>query len=199
MTLPKLVNAAEEALRGGARLLQYRRKGLSAAESKPEVEALVACCNRHDALLFVNDDVALAREAGAHGVHLGRDDGDYQALARDGSRRLLLGVSCYNSLALARAAADAGVDYVAFGSMYPTSTKPEAVHCPLTVLSQAHAELRLPIVAIGGITPDNAARVIEAGADFVAAIGGVFDQASVFESAARYARLFTTRRNETDV
>ena len=199
MTLPTLVHAAEEALRGGARLLQYRRKGLSAVQAKPEVEALVACCNRHDVLLFVNDDVALAREAGAHGVHLGRDDGDYQALARGRSRRLLLGVSCYNSLARAREAAEAGVDYVAFGSVYSTSTKPEAVHCPLTVLSQARAELRLPIVAIGGITPDNATSVIEAGADFVAAIGGVFDQASIFESAIRYSRLFKSRRKENDV
>ena len=195
MALPELMQAAEEALRGGTRLLQYRRKGLAHAQAKPEVEALVTCCERHDALLFVNDDVELAHSAGAHGVHLGRDDGDYAALARDGSRRLLLGVSCYNSLASARLAAAAGVDYVAFGSLYATSSKPEAVHCPHAVLSQARAELDLPIVAIGGITPDNAASVLEAGADFIAAIGGVFDQPSIFESASRYSRLFTSRRN----
>ena len=199
MPLRALIFEVEEALRGGARLVQYRRKGLAPEQALPEVKALVASCERHDALLFVNDDVMLADAAGAHGVHLGRDDGDYCALAGDKSRRLLLGVSCYNSLALARAAAAAGVDYVAFGSVYATSTKPDAVHCPHAVLSAARAELTLPIVAIGGITPDNAAHVIEAGADFVAAIGGVFKQASTFENAARYARLFKSRRNETHV
>ena len=199
MAPSQLLDAVEEALRGGARLLQYRRKGVSRAQAKPEIEALVASCERYDALLFVNDDVELARSAGAHGVHLGRDDGDYTALARDSGRRLLLGVSCYDSLTLARSAADAGVDYIAFGSLYPTSTKPEATHCPHAVLAQARAELRLPIVAIGGITPDNAASVLAAGADFVAAIGGVFDQPSIFESAARYARLFHSRRKESHV
>ena len=180
-------------------MLQYRRKGLSHAQAAPEVTALIACCERHDALLFVNDDVRLALDTGAHGVHLGRDDGDYTDLARDRSRRLLLGVSCYNSLALARQAADAGADYVAFGSLYPTSTKPEAVRCPHAVLGQARTELDLPIVAIGGITPDNAASVFEAGADFVAAISGVFDQPSIFEGASRYARLFQSRRKKSHV
>ena len=197
--LEQLVFEVEEALRGGARLVQYRRKGLSPEQALPEIRALVASCEQHDALLFVNDHVKLAEAAGAHGVHLGRDDGDYCALAGDKSRRLLLGVSCYDSLALARKAAAAGVDYVAFGSVFPTSTKPAAVHCPHAVLSAARAELALPLVAIGGITPDNASSVIEAGADFVAAIGGVFEQPSILESAARYARLFKSLRNESHV
>lgn len=197
--LEVLVLAVEEALRGGARLLQYRRKGLSRLQAKPEIEALVSSCERQGALLFVNDDATLAEMAGAHGVHLGRDDGDYARLASDKSRSLLLGVSCYDSLALARSAAAAGVDYVAFGSVFPTTTKPQAVRCPLEVLSKARAELDLPIVAIGGITPDNAREVIEAGADFVAAVGGVFDQPSIYESATRYARLFNPRRNEVHV
>ena len=199
MTLPELIMAVEEVLRGGARPLQYRRKGLAHAQAKPEIEALLACCESHNALLFVNDDVALAEMSGAHGVHLGRDDGDYGRLAKDSSRRLLLGVSCYNSLSLAHSAAAAGADYVAFGSLYPTASKPEAVHCPHEVLARARAELRLPIVAIGGITPDNAFSVIEAGADFVAAIGGLFDQPSIFESAKRYDSLFKSRRNEAHV
>lgn len=199
MSLAALLDAAEEALIGGARLLQYRRKGILHETARPEVEALVTRCDHHGALLFVNDDVTLAEIGGAHGVHLGREDGDYRRLAGDRSRRLLLGVSCYDSLALARSAAEAGVDYIAFGSVYPTLTKPQAVRCPLGVLSAARAELGLPIVAIGGITPDNAVDVIGAGADFVAAIGGVFDQPSIRESAARYARLFKTRRNQVHV
>ena len=189
----ELVAAVAEALLGGAVIVQYRRKGIAPDRAHAEASALLGLCERHGALLFINDDRELACAIGAHGVHLGKDDGDYAAFAADPARELLIGVSCYDSLERARVAAAAGVDYVAFGSLYPTSTKPGAVPCAREILAAARAELGLPIVAIGGITPDNAPPVIAAGADFVAAIGGVFDQVSIRDSAACYARLFPSR------
>ena len=190
--LDGLLRAATAALCGGAVILQYRRKTLARGVARREVEALLPVCERHGALLIVNDDVQLAEISGAHGVHLGREDGDYKALLSDPERRLLVGVSCYNSLQLARVAAASGVDYIAFGSIFPSATKPAAVHCPLSVIRTARQELSCPIVAIGGITPDNAGKVIAAGANFVAAIEGIFAAPDVEASAARYAKTFTS-------
>ena len=187
----ELLAAVEAALRGGAVMLQYRRKTLSRPRALCELDVLIPACERHGALLFVNDDIELAAASGAHGVHLGRDDGDYQALLRAPDRRLLVGVSCYNTLALARNAVTAGADYIAFGSVFPSGTKPAAVHCPLSVIAAARRELGCPIVAIGGITPDNAIEAVEAGANFVAAIEGVFGTADVEANAIRYARAFS--------
>lgn len=188
----ELLVAVEAALRGGAVMLQYRRKRLGRSQALGELDVLIPACKRYGALLFVNDDIELAAASGAHGVHLGRDDGDYGQLLRAPDRRLLVGVSCYNSLALARDAVAAGADYVAFGSVFPSDTKPAAVHCPLSVLDAARRELGCPIVAIGGITPDNAIEAISAGANFVAAIEGVFGTADVEANAVRYARAFSS-------
>jgi thiamine-phosphate pyrophosphorylase len=104
--------------------------------------------------------------------------------------RALIGVSCYNDLALAQAAEDAGADYIAFGSFYPSPTKPQALRAELELLRTARRALRVPIVAIGGITPDNGAALLAAGADALAVIEGVFGQADIRAAAARYARLF---------
>ena len=189
-TLSALVAQVEAALRGGAVVVQYRRKTQSPATQRREAAALLAVCERHAGVFIVNDDVELALAVGAHGVHLGREDESYLALASNPTRTLLLGVSCYDSLGLARLACAAGVDYLAFGSIFPSRSKPHAPACALAVLAQARLEFNVPIVAIGGITPENAALVVAAGAHFIAAIGGVFAQDCVATSAARYARLF---------
>ena len=188
----ELLNATAAALRGGAVVLQYRRKGIGREEARREIEALLPICENHGAILIVNDDIQLALSAGAHGVHLGRDDDDYQQLLGDPDRRLLVGVSCYNSLLLARAAAASGVDYVAFGSVFPSLTKPTAIQCPHDVIRAARQELSCAIVAIGGITPDNASQIVDAGANFVAAIEGVFAAPDIEANAARYAQIFTS-------
>lgn len=174
--LPEDVLAARvaQAIIGGARIVQFRDKQAGGSALRRRAAVVQASCRAHGALFIVNDDAALAAELGADGVHLGRDDGDpARARAVVGPERLI-GVSCYDSLAVARAAVAAGADYVAFGSIWPSATKPGAVRAPLELLGQAARELPVPIVAIGGITRANAAATIAAGAHCVAVIHELF-------------------------
>ena len=177
----------EAALRGGARVLQYRDKTDDTARRREQAQTLANLCARYQALFIVNDDIELARAVGA-GVHLGRDDTPVAA-ARVALGERLIGVSCYNELARAQAAYAAGADYVAFGAFFPSPTKPHAVVATPALLHAARA-VPLPRVAIGGITPDNGAALLAAGADALAAIDGVFAQADVETAARRYADLF---------
>jgi len=146
--------------------------------------------------LIVNDSIELAIAVGADGVHLGRDDPDPRA-ARAQGRALIIGVSCYNEPHRARMAADAGADYVAIGSVFPSATKPGAVHAALALLGEAKEISRLPVVAIGGITATNARDAIDAGADMVAVIGAIFGAPDVRSAACAIARLFNQPRNGT--
>lgn len=177
-------------LTGGARLVQYRNKSAEPSSRRIRAQALLALCREFRVPLIINDDLALALEIGADGVHLGRDDGDLAAARyRLGADRLL-GVSCYNELERARRAAQAGADYVAVGSVFASSTKPQAVRAALTLLTQVRRELGLPVAAIGGITLDNAQQVIAAGADMLAVISDLFDADDIAARAAAYAALF---------
>ncbi len=185
-----LVNQVAAAIRGGAVIVQYRRKSATAELAREELRALRKVCTNGDALLIVNDDVEMALAVGADGVHLGRDDGDWEALATKSERPLLLGVSCYDDLARAKRAASLGVDYVAFGAFFSSGTKPEAKPCTVETLRAARATLDIPIVAIGGITPENGAQLVLAGANFLAVISGLFAQPSIEAAAMRYANLF---------
>jgi thiamine-phosphate pyrophosphorylase len=142
------------------------------------------------ALFIVNDDVELALAVDADGVHVGRDDeGVAAARARLGPGRLV-GASCYDQLGLARAAVAAGADYVAFGSFFPSPTKPNAARADVGLLRRARHELGVPLVAIGGITPENGAPLVAAGADMLAAIGAVFGASDPRAAAAAFAPLF---------
>lgn len=186
----QLLPAVEQALYGGARLIQYRDKSMDGERRRRETQALAALCRQFSVPLLVNDDVKLAADVQADGVHLGRDDPAIeQARARLG-KSALIGVSCYNQLARALDAEKRGADYVAFGSFFPSPTKPHAVRATLDLLKEARARLRVPIVAIGGITPENGASLITAGADLLAVIDGVFGQSDIRAAAKRYARLF---------
>jgi thiamine-phosphate pyrophosphorylase len=178
-----------QALAGGARVLQYRDKTADAARRHAEAAALRQLCDTHAVPLIVNDDVTLAVAVGAAGVHLGRDDDDVAAARAALGSGVIVGVSCYDSLERARAAASAGADYVAFGAFFPSPTKPHAVRASLDLLQQS-AALGLPRVAIGGITPDNAPSLVEAGADFLAVISAVFATPDVCAAAQRFARLY---------
>jgi thiamine-phosphate pyrophosphorylase len=172
------------ALRGGARIIQYRDKSDDTDARRREADAILAECRRADALCLVNDDVELCRAIDADGVHLGEADAVIEAArARLGTGRII-GASCYDDLQRARAAAEAGADYVAFGSVYPSTTKPQARRASLDLLRMARRELAIPICAIGGITPGNAGPVIAAGADMVAVIQGI-TEAPDPEAAAR--------------
>lgn len=187
-----LATAVEATLQGGARLVQYRDKGADYARRVEEVRALLAVCRAHDVPLIVNDDVALAAETGADGVHLGKDDSDVPAARERLGARALIGASCYNELERALAAERRGASYVAFGSFYPSPTKPEAVCAEPALLTEARARLSVPICAIGGITPANGGALIRAGADLLAVLSGVFDAEDKTTAAAAFARLFGT-------
>ena len=189
-----LLAACEAALDGGAVLLQYRDKTRDAERRLGEARALAALCASRGVPLIVNDDVALAAAAGAAGVHLGEDDADLaEARARLGANAIL-GVSCYDSLKRARAFAAAGADYLAFGTFHPSPTKPGARKATLSLLRQAKS-LGLPLVAIGGITPENGRAIVEAGADYLAAISAVFGTTEVRAAARAFAALFGSARS----
>lgn len=186
----RLLPAVEQAVAGGARIIQYRDKKHSVVERARHATELAALCRQHGVLFIVNDDVTLAEETRADGVHLGREDVSLaQARERLGPRAII-GVSCYDELARAEAAEKQGADYVAFGRFFPSRTKPQAVQAGLDLLREAKKKLRVPVVAIGGITPENGASLIAAGADALAVIEGVFGQTDVQAAAERYVRLF---------
>jgi thiamine-phosphate pyrophosphorylase len=166
--------------------LQYRRKAASAAQQRAEARELQALCRRHGVPFIVNDDLALALEIGADGLHLGREDGDL-AGARARLPGRLLGASCYDQPQLARRAIAAGADYVAFGSVFPSATKPQAVRAPLALFA---LQLGVPKVAIGGITLENAREVVAAGADCVAVITDLFEAPDVAQRAREFAKIF---------
>jgi thiamine-phosphate pyrophosphorylase len=184
------VPAVRAALDGGARVIQYRDKKSEPRQREAMARALTALCREHDVPLLINDDVALAAVVGAAGVHIGRDDPDIGAARATLGPAALIGVSCYNELWRAQAAQEAGADYVAFGRFFPSRTKPQAVPAAPELLRAARAVLHIPIVAIGGITPENGGSLIEAGADALAVIEGVFGQSDIRAAALRYARLF---------
>jgi len=185
-----LTRKVRKALAGGARILQYRNKSANAAVRREQGTALLALCRDARIPFVINDDLDLARAIGADGLHLGRDDVSIAAARAQLGEDKLLGVSCYDRLELAVAAREAGADYVAFGSAFPSSTKPEATRAPLSLYREARARLDLPIVAIGGITTENAHNVIEAGADAVAVISALFDSPDIEAAARGFSRLF---------
>ena len=168
--------------------LQYRNKTASAALRMEQARRLALLARASAVSFIINDDVELAAAVDADGVHLGGDDGDIDT-ARRALPGKLLGVSCYDSIAAARAAVAAGADYVAFGSVFPSGTKPGAVRAPLRLFREAGA-LGVPLVAIGGITLENAAGVLDAGADALAVISALFDAPEIGKRARAFARLF---------
>ena len=186
----RLVHRVGAAIDGGAAMIQYRAKDRPDDERRAAASLLLDLCRARRVPLIVNDDPVLAAGIGADGVHVGREDGDVRAARRIVGNGCIVGVSCYDRLALARAAVDDGATYVAFGSFFPSPTKPHAVPAPTGLLRTAREHLDVPVVAIGGITARNGATLIGAGADFLAAIDGVFGGDDVEGAARGYATLF---------
>ena len=179
---PGLLEKVRAALEGGIALLQYRRKN----GTRDEAVAVARLTREFGVPIIVNDDVELALAVGADGTHLGRDDGDF-SVARKKMKGKILGASCYDRLDLARAAVAAGADYVAFGSIFASPTKPQAVRAPLALFA---SDLGVPKCAIGGVTLANAPQVIAAGADLLAVITDLFDAPDIAARARAYAKLF---------
>jgi thiamine-phosphate pyrophosphorylase len=187
-----LVAAVGSAIAGGAAAVQYRNKPADASLRRRQAAALAALCRETGVPLIVNDDVELALAVDAAGAHLGADDGDLAAArARLGPGRLL-GASCYDRLDRAARAVAAGADYVAFGAVFASPTKPAAVRAPLALFGAARA-LRVPLVAIGGITLDSAPAAIAAGADALAVITALFGAGDVAARARSFAKLFASK------
>lgn len=187
----QLLVATQQAIEGGARIIQYRNKTLPFEDKQRQGHKLVELCHRHNIPLIINDDIKLAATVGADGVHLGKDDGEIgKARAKLGDD-IIVGVSCYNEAQRAKAAVEAGASYIAFGAFFPSATKPNAPKAEPHLLAWAKQELNIPIVAIGGVTPLNGATLVRAGANMLAVIQGVFGQTDICAAAQKYANLFS--------
>ena len=186
-----LVEVCAAAIEGGAVLLQYRDKTADAVRRSNEARALAALAARYRVAFIVNDDVDLAAAVGADGVHLGEGDVDISTARAKLGAGAIIGVSCYDSLERARTLAARGADYLAFGAFHASPTKPHARTATPALLREAEA-LGVPLVAIGGITAANGGTLIDAGADYLAAISAVFGAADVRGAAQAFAALFDT-------
>ena len=182
----ELLRKVEPALKAGVAMLQYRNKVISKDKRLLQAKALAPLARGYGVPFIVNDDVEIALAVGANGAHLGKDDGNLAA-ARGQLAGRILGISCYNDPEKARAAVGAGADYVAFGSVFPSPTKPDAVRAPLSLFQH---KLGIPLCAIGGITLENAPTLIAAGASLLAVITDLFDAPDIAARAAAYRELF---------
>ena len=179
----------------GPALVQYRNKAADPALRARQARALLAACRAAGVPLLVNDDWRLAAEIGADGAHLGQDDGDLALARATLGPTAILGASCYADLERGRVAAEAGASYLAFGAFFPSATKPGARRAHPSLLREA-ARFGLPRVAIGGLSPDNAAPLVAAGADLLAVVGAVFDAPDPAAAALAFQTLFAPDPHE---
>jgi thiamine-phosphate pyrophosphorylase len=187
---PALVQQVALAIQGGAVMIQYRDKGSDIGQRLWQANDLQMLCQSLRVPLIINDAIDIALQCRAAGLHLGKDDASIEQARAALGAQAIIGVSCYASLPRALAAQAAGADYVAFGSFFASPTKPAAERADLELLRIARAQLQIPIAAIGGITPDNGRALVDAGADLLAVVSGVFAAPNVTSAAQRYAALF---------
>ena len=188
--------SAGPAFPGGDAAVQYRDKSTDVARRHEQASELVLLCRRFGVPLIVNDDLRLADLADADGVHLGRDDGSLKAARIILGPNKFIGATCYQSIELAQAAQAAGADYVAFGSFFPSPTKPDAPRASLDLLREAAPVIHVPLVGIGGITLANAASLLDAGADSLAVLSAVFDAPDIRAAAHELNQLFETESEQ---
>ncbi|MBP6019889.1 MAG: thiamine phosphate synthase [Burkholderiaceae bacterium] len=193
----RLLDAISAAAAGGMVALQWRRKTATLQTGPEQARRVVAHCQSLGVLAIINDDWRLAILTGADGVHLGRSDGELPEARLALGQQKILGCSCYNDVGLAQQALAAGVDYIAFGAMYPSTIKPDAPRATIQHIAQGRQLAaayspgpRAAVVVIGGITPDNAAPLIAAGADSLALINGLFERPDIQATAAQLAMLW---------
>lgn len=188
-SVESLNRQVEGALLGGARVVQYRAK--RSAHPLLEAEMLLVTCRTHGVPFLINDDVDLCLKIGADGVHIGHEDEKLRTARARLGPDAIIGVSCYNSIERAYSAQEDSANYVAFGRFFPSVTKPNAPEADLDTLTLARQELSLPIVAIGGVTTENGTTLLEAGADLLAVIEGVFGAPNPEAAARRYNQLWS--------
>ncbi|MBE9399290.1 thiamine phosphate synthase [Pontibacterium sp. N1Y112] len=188
----ELLSRIEAALRGGTRIVQYRDKSDDSIKRLRQARALVDLCQQFHVPLVINDDANLAKASGAAGVHLGQSDGLISEARALLGNSAIIGTTCHANLEYAITAQQAGADYIAYGAFYASRTKPNATPAPLSLLGESKAQIKLPTVAIGGITVDNAAQTLTAGADMLAVVHALLAADDVEQQARRFSQLFPT-------
>ena len=188
--IDSFIETVEKTLQSGVAILQYRDKILSPKDRLQQATALKTLCNKYHVPLIINDDISLAKQVQADGVHLGHDDASLLQARKELGSQAIIGISCYNSLESAIQAERSGASYVAFGAFFSSTTKPEAKQADIQLLRQARQTISIPITAIGGITPENGKQLVDAGADMLAVISGVFGQVDSADATQRYTSLF---------
>jgi thiamine-phosphate pyrophosphorylase len=190
-----IIATTKIALSAGANAVQFRHKPTTSQQSAPQALAkqLLILCHQHQVPLIINDDPEFALQIGADGVHLGKDDVDIKRARKQLGKQAIIGVSCYNSLELALTAQSQGADYVAFGRFFSSTSKPYATPADVNLLSTARSKINLPIVAIGGITPENAGQLITAGADYLAVIQGIYGHPDPQLATRNYLNVLNSR------
>ncbi len=186
-----LIEQVTQALKGGAKIVQFRDKSSSFLAQLTLSKQLKTLCEQYQAYFIVNDNIELAKQSQAHGIHIGKDDQNLITARQQLGKQAIIGVSCYNDVSLALQMERLGADYVAFGRFFPSKTKPNAPQAELNTLKQAKQTLTIPIVAIGGITAENAPELIATGVDSLAVIQGVFAQENIQTAALRIHQQFT--------
>ena len=186
----KLFQAVADALKGGCKLVQYRDKSTDQARRLFEAKNLVALCNQYQAKLLINDDVELAKNSGAHGIHLGQEDTNALAARLILGSNAIIGVTCHDAITLAQQAIKDTANYIAFGRFFPSSTKPDARPAPISLISEARAQFgEIPIVVIGGITLENGKQLLDEGADMLAVCHSLFSATDITEQARKFIEL----------
>lgn len=185
----ELLKKSKLILNAGIALFQYRNKTEDKAQKKELALKLQSLCQRYKTPFIVNDDIELAISIAADGIHLGKHDVDI-SIARKSLGKKIIGVSCYNDLESAIVAEQLGADYVAFGAFFPSVTKPGAVKADIELIIQSKNKLNIPVVAIGGITPENGKELINAKIDYLAVISGLYSNNDTVNATQRYKNLF---------
>ena len=187
-----MLTRTEEILRAGAKLLQYRNKQANENTRIAEAEQLLDLCRKYSVPLIINDDISLTVQIGADGVHLGKTDSSVANARERLGNKAMIGCSCYNDLNRAQLVSKSGADYIAFGAFFPSPTKPGAAHATADIIQTAKQKFDLPVVAIGGITPENGQSLIAAGADMLAVISGLYASNDPFNTTKQYIKMFNT-------
>ena len=188
--LNTLIHKTQLAIEGGAFMVQYRSKIQDRDVKMQQCAAILRLCRQYDVPCIVNDDVEMCLNLEADGVHLGVNDDNIAEVRHILGEDAIIGSSCYNQLERAKQAQKEGASYVAFGAMFPTPTKPIAPRATLALLKEAKREIHIPIVAIGGITVNNAHDVIETGINAIAVITSLFEAQTIKETAETFSKMF---------
>ncbi len=182
--------SVEAALQGGAKIIQYRDKSNDTDKRIHQARQVRSLCERYQATFIINDDIELTRAVGADGVHLGKNDALLSQARQMLGKEAIIGISCYDDINLAITAEKNSADYVAFGAVFSSSTKPEAVNANISLISDAKKELMIPVCAIGGITEKNIQQLIQHDVDMTAVINALFSADDIKDAANRLGKYF---------